>query len=464
MFARIPILVVLALGARAPVAAQDLPSGTIVDRVVCAASADQSYALYLPAAYSPDKRFPILYALDPGARGRLPVERFKDAAEALGFIVAGSNNSRNGPMAVSQAAVNAMLADTARRLSIDARRVYVTGFSGGARVAVMVATAMAGQVAGVIGFGAGFPPTLPPSASTRFAYFGAAGTDDFNYPEHVALDRALERLKLPHSLLVFDGGHEWPPAAVCARALEWMEIQALRSGLRPRDEALVERIFSAAVADAASEEQAGRLHLASARYASVARDLAGLHDVSACEKKARGLAQSPEARQAEAALKDSIQAQEYLWLQVQRLITGALAGDDTLAATRDLLAEMVRIRKQGETAKKPADRMTARRVLTSTWIWLNDGVEADLERGAFGRAATRLRAMTEVRPDNARVEVRLARAYARAGHRREALAALQRAVAKGFTDADALEKEDDLASLRNDASFRRIVADLRARG
>jgi dienelactone hydrolase len=464
MFARIPILVVLALSALVPAAAQDLPRGAITDKVVCAGSAEQSYALYLPSAYTPDKRFPILYALDPGARGRLPVERFKDAAEQLGFILAGSNNSRNGPMAVSQAAVNAMLADTAKRLSVDPRRVYVTGFSGGARVAVMVGAAMSGQVAGVIGFGAGFPQGLQPSASIHFAYFGAAGTDDFNYPEHVALDSALERLKLPHRLLVFEGGHEWPPSSVCARALEWMETQAIRSGLRPRDEALVGRILSAAVADAAAEEQAGRFHLASARYASVAADLAGLHDVSAYEAKARDLARSKEAREAEAALRDSVGVQEILSAEIQRLLVGAFAGDDTLIGTYDLLAGVARLRKQGDSAKKPAQRMAARRVLTSTWIWLNQGVEADFEQGAFGRAAARLRVLTQVRPENARVEVLLARAYARAGNRREALSALQRAVAKGYTDADALAKEDDLASLRNDASFRQILADLRSRG
>ena len=75
---------------------ESLPKGQIVDKVVCAKSPEQSYALYLPSTYDAARKWPILYAFDPGARGRLPVAQFKDAAEKYGWIVVGSNNSRNG--------------------------------------------------------------------------------------------------------------------------------------------------------------------------------------------------------------------------------------------------------------------------------------------------------------------------------------------------------------------------------
>ncbi len=455
-------VVVFLLFAATLAAAQDVPRGAIVDKVVCRAAPGQSYALYLPSGYSPDAQWPILYALDPGARGRLPVDRFKDAAEKLGFIVAGSNNSRNGPMEASQAAINAILTDTTSRFSLDARRVYFTGFSGGARVAVAAGAAMAGRVAGVIGFGAGFPPTMPPSASVAFAYFAAAGTDDFNYPELLVVDRRLEELKLPHRFLVFEGGHEWPSEAICARALEWMEIQAMRSGRRTRDPGHTEEMFAASAADAAAEEQAGRAYLAAGRYEAIASDFAQLHDVSTCEQKARQLAQSKEVRDARAALKESVGVQETLSAGMQRRVLAALTGDDTFAGTSELLSEAARIKKQADTARRPADRMAARRVVTSTWIWLNEGVDADFERGNFSLAATRLRVMSQLRPESANVEVRLARACTRAGNRKQAIDAIGRAIAKGFTDADALEKEPDLAALRQEPAFREILARLRA--
>ncbi len=171
--------------------AEELPTGKILEKIVCKADANESYALYLPSNYTPQKTWPILYAFDAGARGSLPVKRFKEAAEKYGYIVAGSNNSRNGPNEPILAAVNAVFRDTQDRLALDDRRIYVAGFSGGARVAVSVGNSLKGRVAGVIGCGAGFPPEITPSASSPFVYFGTTGTDDFNNPEMKELDQAL---------------------------------------------------------------------------------------------------------------------------------------------------------------------------------------------------------------------------------------------------------------------------------
>src|SRR5689334_8163921 len=109
---------------------QDLSRGRIVDDVKCAADPSQSYALYLPSAYTPDRPWPVLMGFHPGARGRAIVEKYQAAAEQHGYVVAGSNNSRNGPWQVSVAAVRAMSADVGSRFSLDPKRVYLTGLSG----------------------------------------------------------------------------------------------------------------------------------------------------------------------------------------------------------------------------------------------------------------------------------------------------------------------------------------------
>ncbi len=74
---------------------EPLVAGQVIEKVLCTGLLGQSYALYLPSNYTPSKRWPILYAFDPGARGRIPVTLYKDAAEKHGYIVAGSNNSQN---------------------------------------------------------------------------------------------------------------------------------------------------------------------------------------------------------------------------------------------------------------------------------------------------------------------------------------------------------------------------------
>jgi hypothetical protein len=103
-------------------APQDLQTGAVIPKVSCVAKSGQSYALYLPSHYTGEKRWPIVYALDPDALGSVPVELMKDAAERYGYIVAGSNNSHNGPWKIGAEAAQAMIQDTrmASRLTTTA--------------------------------------------------------------------------------------------------------------------------------------------------------------------------------------------------------------------------------------------------------------------------------------------------------------------------------------------------------
>jgi poly(3-hydroxybutyrate) depolymerase len=84
------------------------------------------------------------------------VQAVQAAAERLGYIVAASNNSRNGPVPGSAAAANAVWQDTHERFPVDERRRYLGGMSDGARVATAIALSYGGCAAGVIATAAGF--------------------------------------------------------------------------------------------------------------------------------------------------------------------------------------------------------------------------------------------------------------------------------------------------------------------
>jgi len=209
--------------------AADLPTGQIVDSVECALDHTQHYVLYLPTNYTPSRQWSVILAFDGGARGRVPVERYRQAAEKYGYIVAGSLNSRNGPWEVSMNAAKAMTTDVKARFSVDPKRVYTAGMSGGARVAMKIALESK-QIAGVFASSAGFPDEF--ISRLPFPVFGSAGTDDFNHMEMYQLDR---RMTSAHRVLYFEGGHTWLPAELAMQGVEWMELQAMKSGLRPHD-------------------------------------------------------------------------------------------------------------------------------------------------------------------------------------------------------------------------------------
>src|ERR1043165_7370659 len=98
-YVRLSVIVVLLAHSTALAITQTnpIPTGQIVERIEALNDSSQSYALYLPSNYTPNRMWPVLYAFDPGARGNVPVGRFKEAAEKYGWIVLGSNISRNRP-------------------------------------------------------------------------------------------------------------------------------------------------------------------------------------------------------------------------------------------------------------------------------------------------------------------------------------------------------------------------------
>jgi len=221
-FPRSSIIAALLLLASAHLGAQpgaQLPRGQVVERV--RVDSVHSYALYLPSAWTAERAWPLLVALDPGGRGLVPVERFRAAAERRGWIVVGSYDARNGDaaqMAANDRAVDAILADAQRRFSIDRRRLYFAGMSGMARYAWGVAVQLDGEAAGLIGAAAGFPRPTGLWVATLgrvrpFPYFGTTGTTDFNREEMEAVDSALDPTSLPHRLARFEGAHDWPPTA-----------------------------------------------------------------------------------------------------------------------------------------------------------------------------------------------------------------------------------------------------------
>ena len=61
-------LLVLSPGPPEKSATGAFPPGEIVPRVECAGDPAHSYALYLPAAYSRDRTWPVLYLYDPRRR------------------------------------------------------------------------------------------------------------------------------------------------------------------------------------------------------------------------------------------------------------------------------------------------------------------------------------------------------------------------------------------------------------
>jgi tetratricopeptide (TPR) repeat protein len=462
-----PILA-LALLLAAPAAAGEapapgLPPGRVIDPVACAAAPGESYALYLPGGYTPQRAWPILYILDPRSRGALAAERFRAGAEKHGYILASSNSSRSdGPMEPNLAAMRAMWSDTHGRFAIDDRRVYAAGFSGTVRSCCVLARAAPGTIAGIIGAGAGFPFDRPPQKGDPFVFFGTVGDKDFNYYEMMDLEPRLAAAGIVHRIEIFDGVHQWPPEPLATRALDWLELQAMKAGTRAKDSALVEALWRDALERARAFEAAGDLVQAQRTWSGAAEDFAGLRDTGEAARRAAALAADPALQRELAERQARLEHDRELLATAPGILAAVSPEGDPLTVTQVVASLRIHeLRKKAASAKEPDERLSAQRVLNTLGVQTSYYLPQKLMgEKRYDRAVFMLSIAAEIDPASPFVFYNRAAAYARKGDRRRALADLRQAVEKGWKDGAALEKDPDFESLRQEEGYKEIVKDL----
>src|SRR6478609_9549848 len=323
-------ILILVIGASVVAQAQTPAPGIVHGSVAVAAEPSNSYALYLPSAYSPAKRWPLLLVFDPFARGEVSVKLFHEAAEKYGFIVVGSNNSRN--FQDPSAAIRALWADVKERYAIDPRRIYTAGLSGGARVASSVALACKSCIAGVIANGAGLPNGAATPGPEAADWFLVAGTTDFNYPEMLRLKEALDARNAASRFVIYDGEHNWMPKEFAERALAWLQLRAMVKGLAPVDKEFIGKQFEGRLAEAASAQKAGEILAATRDYREIAQDFSTFRDVKEQDALAKSLAASEEFHKATKNEKAALDLQDEVTRKIGNLVAGISERPDDRAA------------------------------------------------------------------------------------------------------------------------------------
>jgi predicted esterase len=450
----------LGAGSGAAAGATDaaLPAGEVVERVPCLSDPEFTYAAYLPSGYAAGRNWPILFVMDPRGRALLALERFREAAERLGYIVVSSYDTRSDvPRDRNIQSIKAMLPDAERRFSINTRRLYLTGFSGTARTAWVLGYALKGHVAGLLGFGGGLPSPFDPG-QVRVAFFGGAGTTDFNFEEMRQLDRRLDDVSLPHRFVVWEGPHSWPPAEVCGQGLEWMELQAMASRLRAKDDDLIQALLEQRLAEARSREAAGDLHGAFQFYRAIAEDFAGLSDDSGAKARADELGESKAVRRTIARMErlesehDDYEARFWAWLQdLKRRKEVHLS---RAPATLRIPALQRRAASQGDPLDARAAQQLLEMVFTQTSFYQPREL---LEAGRPDAALAMARIAGEIKPGHPRACYQRARALTQLGRVEEALQALGCVVDAGAADAAFLEADPYLEPLRREQGYRELL-------
>jgi predicted esterase len=442
-----------------PAPQQDLQTGVVIPKVSSATQPDQSYALYVPSHYTREKRWPIVYVFDPFARGDVPVELMKDAAERYGYIVAGSNNSQNGPWKRSAEAAQAMVQDTHARLAIDDKRIYFAGLSGGARLAATLAQACK-CAAGVLLNSAGFAPSSPPTADATFAVFGTAGTFDFNYPEVVNLDAKLATLRYSHAFSQFDGPHNWAPASTMGEALAWFRLIAMKQGREPRDTAFVNEQAAKVEKRAKALEAAGDPYASWRQCRQAADAFDGLGDAASFRERAAAL-------EKEKSVRDGAKREQQDFEDQSRLTTGiysalaALRQDSPRSESRsDVERQISALRSTAENEKNPQKIRVDRRALSGIFVGLMETGQDRLDAKDISHARVYFELASDADPDSVWALREVAVARALNDDRKAAFESLRRAKEKSKDPAAFsawLKDEPAFVKFHNTPEFRALL-------
>jgi predicted esterase len=217
---------------------ENFEKGKVLLNIKCKADTTNSYTLYIPTSYAGSSPFPVILFFDPHASGAFPIKKYQALAEKHGFIIAGSNNSKNGNSAeVNGAFAGNLLNDVQARMNIDTKRIYASGFSGGSRVASYMAI-FRGGINTVIGCGAGLPNIDKP-IENKFNYVGIAGNEDFNYTEMEDLENMLSKSDVEHIFIPFNGKHEWCPVEVMEQVFIWIKLKAMKQFIIPKNDSII---------------------------------------------------------------------------------------------------------------------------------------------------------------------------------------------------------------------------------
>jgi predicted esterase len=439
-------------------------TGVVLEDIESAFNRTQRYALYVPSSYRSDRTWPIVFLMDPRGRATVPVDRFKDVAEERGYILISSYNTASDTVEdVNTPALRAMFHDANQRFSIDQRRFYLSGFSGTARYAWFTAAQLEDNIAGIIGFGGGLPPDFQPLKNAPYGYYGAAGVTDFNFEEMRDLDASLDERGIANRFEFFPGGHEWGPADVCTRGVEWMELRAMKTGLREKDQELVTEIYQRRLQEADGSESLYESYL---RYRAAAEDFEGLLDsgeLSRLSSKVKELEDLDEVGDAlEQQKKLSGQYRSHM-SRFARILHDLETGENDLALPQMVRAlNLYSLKKQSQDQKNPMKAQAAGRLLESMYVQLAYYLPRDyLNQNEPNRAITLLQIADVIKPDTAQHGLFLARAYAQKGDAKKAVELLERVNEVFPLDPDRLASDRYFDPIRDKKEFLELLGRLR---
>lgn len=433
---------------------ENFPTGQVIDKVTCKTDTSQSYALYLPKAYDIKKQYPVIYAFDPHQTGKLPVNNYKELAEKYGYIIIGSNNSQNGlEWPQTQNIVATLFSDTRSRLAINPDRIYLMGFSGGARVANAI-TIMNGSISGVICSGAASPAVEVPDPRNNYTFFGIAGNADFNYSEMKKYDMIdLAGRNLKHALITFDGKHEWPRSTAIEEAFFWLELNNMRKDPSAKNDTLILKNLSDESEHLYALDKHNKKYEAYELCRKVINYYEGLGDLTLFYDMYKKL-------QSNADVNKQLKQNEADWAREEKL-KEEYVNNFQIHDYSWWQKEIASMNQQIKAGKNGNEALIKKRLLSYLSLVCYMQTNGALKQNNLPAAEYFDKMYILVDPENSEAHYFNAEIKAKQGNADAAIKELQQSVKNGFNERKRLENDSVFVGIKNDAEFRKVLGSIK---
>jgi hypothetical protein len=420
-------------------------SGNTFSNQPCQFDANLHYSVYYPTRFSSKEKFPVLILFDPHGDPDLPIEKYKSLANTYDYILIASKESKNGNSPEQTAnIIQSMLYQCLQIEKVDTNQIFAGGFSGGARVASMLALSPSG-VKGLVVCGAGIPAGswtgVPPHLIV-----GIAGNSDMNLSEVLNFNTHDPRMMSRYHTIRFSGEHTWPPTSVMENAFIAFTAISQRDRFTPVNTNQLEAGLALLKHQADSVSSViEKVEL----YKSMVKNFQGMLNTTGVEASLQrlmgsieykqGLSVENEFKQIEAKNRDyflqALGAKDTLWWQ-----TEFERWESTKATKSPQAFEEMKNRVRGV-------------ISLSTYMSLSRAISAlHKEQSAYFSSIYRL-----VDPKNSEAWYLSAVSAAMDGNRNNCIRFFEEAIKTGFHDGSRCRMEPAFLSLQNDVQFQEKV-------
>jgi predicted esterase len=196
----------------------NVPVKAIEKSEYCKLDTKNTYEVYIPGRINTIDKLPLLVIIDAHGSGKFALAKFKQSANQYRAVLVASNLIKNG-FEGYEAAIQALIEDVRQKYPVG-KTVFMTGFSGGARM--VLGYALSHQVNGLILCGA-----LANSNQVNALHcpvISISGMDDFNFME--TAQYLFQKQSIPDNLKIelTNASHSWPDSVILANAFGFLRL------------------------------------------------------------------------------------------------------------------------------------------------------------------------------------------------------------------------------------------------